>query len=186
MLSIPHRAMPIPSQEPTTGYYDIQHFYLFPTSGVTLSALATASTRGAPSPFSPASGDISALTGDDRFCNRIAAVKTPLLRRRLTLNFRFRTLRGPLDSNCIGHPARGCGGANWLRDHRFHAPRALNRNRPLASALRREIMHSQCLTWVEPFLLRLSAAPTRPRSPMASGGSAICPGLRRSRASLAG
>jgi hypothetical protein len=159
MLSIPHRAMPIPSQEPTTGYYDIQHFYLFPTSGVTLAALATASTRGAPSPFSPASGDASALTGDDRFCNRIAAVKTPLLRRRLTLNFRFRTLRGPLDSNCIGHPARGCGGANWLRDHRFHAPRALNRNRPLASALRREIMLSQMFDLGRTFLAAVERSP---------------------------
>ena len=58
--------------------------------------------------------------------------------------------------------------------------------RPLASALRREIMLFRCLIWVEPFLLRLSAAPTRPRSPTASGGSAMHPGMRRSRASPAG
>jgi len=39
---------------------------------------------------------------------------------------------------------------------------------------------------VEPFLLRLSANPTLPRLPTASGGSAMHSGMRRSRASQAG
>src|SRR5207249_3849456 len=41
-------------------------------------------TRSRP-PFPPLRGDVSALPGDDRFCNRIAAVK-PLLWLKLTLN----------------------------------------------------------------------------------------------------
>src|SRR5262249_30105753 len=62
---------------------------------------------------------------------------------------------------------------------------ALNRNRPLASARGRRFMLFRCLIWGGPSLPRLSAARTRPPSLMASGGSTMRPGMRRSGAAQA-